>query len=163
MLLGLVADLHGRFDPLLPKVLAGVDRILVAGDIGTDAMRGQLGALAKVEAVRGNVDKAPGLLDLPEFRFVAAHDRRILVAHNLHDRRLPALLAQEKPDILIFGHSHRPLVTHRGDLLLVNPGSAGPKRFSLPRTAGVLRVEPGRPPMVALWDLERDAPFLLDR
>jgi hypothetical protein len=163
MRLGLVADLHGHFDPLLPRVLAGVDRILVAGDIGSDAVLGHLRGLAQVEAVRGNVDETPDLLGLPEFRVVAAHDRRILLAHNLHDRRLPVVLAQEKPDILLVGHSHRPLVSHRGDLLLVNPGSAGPKRFSLPRTAGVLRLDRGRPPEVTLWDLERDAPFPLDR
>ena len=72
MRLGLVADLHGRFDPLLPKVLRGVARILVAGDIVDEALLGRLAAIAPVEAVRGNNDTSPGLMRLPEFLLVEA-------------------------------------------------------------------------------------------
>lgn len=154
--IGLIADLHGRFDPLLPKVLAGVERILVAGDIVDESLLGRLAALAPVEAVRGNNDTSPGLMRLPEFLLVEAAGLRILMAHDRHDRRLPRELGRHAPDVLLVGHSHRPLVEHEGKLLVVNPGSAGPKRFSLPRSAGVLTVNREGTPSVRLWDLEAD-------
>jgi uncharacterized protein len=159
--LGLVADLHARFDPLLPRVLSGVERILLAGDTVDEALLGRLAAIAPVEAVRGNNDKSPGLLGLSEFLEVEAAGTRILVVHDRKDVRLPRELARRRPDILVVGHSHVPLLRREGGLLVVNPGSAGPKRFRLPRTAGVLTLAPTRAPRVALWDLEADAPFRL--
>jgi putative phosphoesterase len=159
--LGLVSDLHARFDPLLPKVLAGVSRILVAGDIVDESLLGRLEALAPIEAVRGNNDTSPGLLRLPEFLLVEEGEWRILVAHARRDPRLGRELARHAPAILLVGHSHRPAVEQDGPLLVVNPGSSGPKRFSLPRTAGTLLLKPGRRPVVRLWDLERDCPYEL--
>jgi len=161
--LGLVADLHGRFDPLLPQVLKGVARILVAGDIVDESLLGRLSAIAPVEAVRGNNDTSPGLMRLPEFLLFEAAGCRILVAHDRRDARLPRERIRHLPDLLLVGHSHRPLVEREGDLLVVNPGSCGPKRFSLPRTAGTLTFSPGRPPRVALWDLEMDRPYRLPK
>jgi uncharacterized protein len=160
--LGLVADLHGRFDPLLPRVLAGVARILLAGDVVDEALLGRLAAMAPLEAVRGNNDTSPALLRLPEFLVVEAASFRILVAHDRRDRRLPGELVRHQPDLLVVGHSHRPLVEREGSLLVVNPGSCGPKRFSLPRTAGTLALDPGRPPRVEIWDLEGDRPLPID-
>jgi hypothetical protein len=159
--LGLVADLHGRFDPLLPGILAGVTRILVAGDVVDEDLLGRLAAVAPLEAVRGNNDTSPALLRLPEFLVVEAASFRILVAHDRRDPRLPRELARHQPDLLVVGHSHRPLVERQGSLLVVNPGSCGPKRFSLPRTAGTLTLARGRSPRVALWDLEANRPFPL--
>ena len=156
-----MADLHGRFDPLLPKVLAGVARILVAGDVVDEALLARLAALAPVEAVRGNNDTSPGLLRLPEFLLVEEASLGLLVAHDRNDRRLPRELLRHEPDVLVVGHSHRPLVERIGSLLVVNPGSCGPKRFSLPRTAGTLTLARGRSPRVELWDLESDRPFRL--
>jgi uncharacterized protein len=156
-----VADLHGRFDPLLPEVLAGVARILVAGDLVDEALLGRLAALAPIEAVRGNNDTSPAFLRLPEFLLVEAASRRLLIAHDRRDKRLARELAQHEPHVLVVGHSHKPLVERDGALLVVNPGSCGPKRFSLPRTAGTLTLAHGRPPKVELWDLESDRPFLV--
>jgi len=62
----------------------------------------------------------------------------------------------------VVGHSHVPLLAREGALLVVNPGSAGPKRFRLPRTAGTLTLRSGSAPQVSLWDLERDAPYPLE-
>jgi uncharacterized protein len=158
--LGLVADLHGRFDPLLPKVLAGVDQVLVAGDTVDPELLERLREIAPVRAVRGNNDHHPVLQALPEFLDLEAAGRRILVAHDRRDRRLPHWLDRGRPDVLVVGHSHRPLLLREGRLLTVNPGSAGPRRFRLPRTAGVLTVSRSRPARVFLWDLDRDRPFL---
>jgi uncharacterized protein len=154
-----VADLHGRFDPLLPEVLAGVSGILAAGDLVDEALLGRLAALAPTSAVRGNNDTSPGFLQLPEFLLVEAASFRLLIAHDRRDRRLAREIARHQPDVLVVGHSHRPLVERVGSLLVVNPGSCGPKRFSLPRTAGTLTLARGRAPKVDLWDLESDRAF----
>jgi putative phosphoesterase len=162
MRLGLVSDLHGRFDPLLPKVLAGVARIVVAGDIVDERLLDRLRQIAPVDAVRGNNDHSPTLMTLPEFLGLEAMGTRILVAHDRKDRRLAAEIARRRPDLLVVGHSHVPLLAREGALVVVNPGSAGPKRFRLPRTAGTLTLRSGRAPQVALWDLEGDARYPID-
>jgi putative phosphoesterase len=159
MRLGLVSDLHGRFDPLLPKVLAGVDRILLAGDTVDEALLPRLRRIAPVDAVRGNNDHSPGLAVLPELLDLDVAGTRILMVHDREDRRLAAEIARVRPRVLVVGHSHRPLVERDGALLVVNPGSAGPRRFDLPRTAGTLALTPGRRPRVALWDLDGDRPY----
>lgn len=155
--LGLVADLHGRFDPLLPAVLAGVERILVAGDTVDESLLARLEQIAPVLAVRGNNDHSPGLGRLPEFLVFEAAGHRLLVAHDARDRRLLRELRLARPDILVVGHSHVPLSRREGGLWTINPGSAGPRRFRLPRTAGTLSL--AARPRLRLWDLERDAPF----
>ena len=161
MLVGLVSDLHGRFDPLLPKVLRGVERIVLAGDTVDQTLLDRLREIAPLHAVRGNNDHSAGLLALPELLDLSVDGVRILVAHDRRDRRLPAAIARSRPDVLVVGHSHRPLLVSEGDLLVVNPGSAGPRRFRLPRTAGTMALVRGRPPRVSLWDLDRDAPYPL--
>ncbi len=158
---GLVSDLHGRFDPLLPKVLRGVERIVLAGDTVDETLLDRLREIAPLHAVRGNNDLSPGLLVLPELLDLEVEGVRILVAHDRKDRRLPAAIERSRPDVLVVGHSHQPLVAREGRLLVVNPGSAGPRRFRLPRTAGTMTLARGRPPRVALWDLDRDAPYPL--
>jgi uncharacterized protein len=159
--LGLVSDLHGRFDPLLPKVLRGVQSIVLAGDTVDETLLDRLRAIAPLHAVRGNNDHSPGLLALPELLELELAGVRILVAHDRKDRRLPAAIERSRPDVLVVGHSHVPLVAREGRLLVVNPGSAGPRRFRLPRTAGTITLATGRPPRVELWDLERDTPYSL--
>ena len=136
-----------------------MSRILVAGDVVDESLLWRLVAIAPLEAVRGNNDTSPSLLRLPEFLLVEALSCRILVAHDRRDRRLPRELRHHEPDLLVVGHSHRPLVERDGSLLVVNPGSCGPKRFSLPRTAGTLTLARGRSPEVELWDLESDRVF----
>ena len=156
-MLGLVADLHGRLDPRLPAVLAGVDRILVAGDTVDESLLARLEEIAPVLAVRGNNDLSPGLRRLPEFLVYEGGVHRLLMTHDARDRRLPSELRRTQPGILVVGHSHVPLSRREDGLWTINPGSAGPKRFRLPRTAGTLRLSAR--PRLRLWDLERDAPF----
>jgi len=158
---GLVSDLHGCFDPLLPKVLRGVESIVLAGDTVDETLLERLREIAPLHAVRGNNDHSPGLLALPEFLDLELGGVKVLVAHDRKNRRLAAAIARSRPDVLIVGHSHQPLLARDGGLLIVNPGSAGPRRFRLPRTAGTMKLSPDRPPRVALWDLDRDAPYPL--
>ena len=134
---------------------------MLAGDTVDETLLDRLREVAPVHAVRGNNDHSPGLLALPELLELDVAGVRILVAHDRKDRRLPAAIARLRPDVLVAGHSHQPLLARDGGMLIVNPGSAGPRRFRLPRTAGTMTLTRGRPPRVSLWDLDRDAPFPL--
>jgi uncharacterized protein len=156
MRVGLVSDLHGRFDPLLPKVLKDVELILLAGDTVDESLLPRLRRIAPVAAVRGNNDHGPLLSALPDVLDLDLDGTRILMIHDRKDRRLAGEIARVEPQVLVVGHSHQPLVEREGALLVVNPGSAGPKRFALLRTAGTLELVRGRRPKVVLWDLERD-------
>src|SRR5256885_856222 len=80
--IGLDPALHGHFDPLLPKVLRGVEGIVLAGDTIDESLLGRLREIAPVYAVRGNNDHRPGLLALPEFLELDVAGVRILVAHD---------------------------------------------------------------------------------
>ncbi len=143
MRIGVVSDTHGRFDPALPRLFRGVDVIIHAGDIGTLEVIRALEAIAPVLAVGGNNDH---FRRFPAERLERLAGRRILVRHvfgELHQLRARerTLVERLEPDVVIFGHSHRPYRARLGRTLLFNPGSAGPRRFSLPRTVGLLRLD----------------------
>ncbi len=159
---GLVSDTHGLFDPLLPELFAGCDLILHAGDVVRPWILRDLGRIARVRAVRGNNDLDPAFDHLPELdSFTVGSVRTLLVHHaGAPDRLLPAVrreLARRRARLLVFGHSHRPLVSPQGGVLFVNPGSAGPRRFKLPRTAGLLVVR-GATAEVSLFELSGPHP-----
>ena len=132
MLVGLIADTHGLLRPEVVDAFAGVEHILHAGDVGSLDVLDGLRAIAPVTAVRGNVDAG---LDLPEIAPVELAGVRVLVVHG--DRLgspTPGKVAERYPgaDLLVYGHSHRPVLTHVGDTVVVNPGSAGRRRFRDP-------------------------------
>lgn len=144
MRVGIIADTHGLFDPAILRHFQGVDRIIHAGDIGHPRVIRQLEEIAPVVAVAGNVDDA-GLIGLPLETVVELAGRRVAVRHIVYesgsirnDARI--FLEREQPDICIFGHTHQPTVERLGTVLLINPGSAGPKRFRLPRGLGILTL-----------------------
>ncbi len=138
---GVISDTHGLVRPEALRALAGSQLILHAGDVGSPHVLDELGEIAPVLAVRGNVDGAmKGLL--PERRRLDLGGVPTLL---LHDRALAGLeLAREQPAIVVFGHSHQPLAERRRGVLWFNPGSAGPRRFRLPVSVGLLVVEGGR-------------------
>lgn len=137
MRVGLISDTHGLLRPQAVAQLTGCDHILHAGDIGSADILDALRALAPVTAIRGNNDHGPWAEQLREVATVELGGRRIRL---LHDRK--ALRELPAVDVLVVGHSHRPLVERSGDLLIVNPGSAGPRRFSLPVSVAELRIGP---------------------
>jgi hypothetical protein len=159
MRLGVVSDTHGYFDPHLPQLLHGVDEILHAGDVGSEAVLDQLRAIAPVQAVRGNVD-SDGLGLAPTLTR-SLGSVQIHMLHNLskpqsalrdwaqasplegksaeHCRRFLGSFSQDCR-VVIFGHSHEPCAQILGGKLFFNPGSAGKKRFSLPRCCGLLEI-----------------------
>ena len=136
---GVISDTHGLVRPEAIEALRGADVSLHAGDVGGPHVLQELGELAPVIAVRGNVDSEAWAQALPDRRRLELGDAPVLL---LHDRAmLGTSPAAEGLEVIVFGHSHQPLAeTHEG-VLWFNPGSAGPKRFSLPVSLGFLEVE----------------------
>ena len=126
------------------QAFAGVALILHAGDVGDDAVLDELAIIAPVHAVFGNTD------DHHNPRLSAAIDivvegLRIHVSHG-HELGAPTpekLLARYAADVIVYGHTHIPLVTSAGGRLVVNPGAAGPKRFEIAPSVGVLKISNG--------------------
>jgi len=138
---GVVSDTHGLVRPKAIEALRGSDVILHAGDIGGNHVLQELGELAPVIPVRGNVDGGWARL-LPERRRLELGGVPVLI---LHDRGLLGIEpAEEGLGVVIFGHSHQPLAERREGVLWFNPGSAGPRRFHLPVSVGRLVIEGGR-------------------
>jgi len=130
MTVGVISDTHGLVRPEAAAALHGVDLIVHAGDIGTPAVLDVLRHIAPVAAIRGNNDTAPWAMSLPETEVVEAESTHLYVLHDLGDLDLDPGVAGFRA--VIAGHSHRPQLEDRGGVLFVNPGSAGPRRFTLP-------------------------------
>ena len=141
MRIGLISDTHGLLRPEALQALAGVEHIIHAGDIGTAEVIEALRNIAPVDAVRGNNDKGAWAAKFPPSLALELGGVGIHVLHDV--KELAALPMPEGFSVVIAGHSHKPQVTERDGVLFVNPGSAGPKRFSLPITVGYLTVMGG--------------------
>ncbi len=123
MLIGVVSDTHGTLPASIGSALAGVDRIIHAGDIGAQRVLDELSAIAPVTAVRGNMDSGDLCWRLLDTATVRAGEARILVTHKASE-----VVAAGIPDgvtVVVSGHTHRPAIERIGDVLFVNPGSAG--------------------------------------
>ena len=142
MRVGVISDTHGLLRPEVLPALQGSDVIVHAGDIGDPSILASLGALAPVHAVRGNNDREPWGRRLPETCVVEAAGVRLLVVHDVNTLMIDPVT--EGVQAVIAGHSHKPRSERRQGILYFNPGSAGPRRFSLPVTLGRLTVEDGR-------------------
>jgi uncharacterized protein len=141
ILLGILSDTHGLLRPEAIHALRGVDHILHAGDVGDAAILDALRAIAPVTAIRGNIDQHGPCAQLPatEVAEFAGH-----TFYMVHDRNALDLdPAAAGFSAVLSGHSHKPLIEWRGDVLYFNPGSAGPRRFSLPISLGLLTIYSG--------------------
>jgi putative phosphoesterase len=135
---GLISDTHGLIRPEALAALAGVSHIVHAGDIGTAEILAQLGAIAPVTAVRGNNDNGPWARGIAEHEVVEIGGKSIYVLHDLKELDLDPTASGFA--VVVTGHSHKPLITTRDDVLYVNPGSAGPRRFKLPVSVAMLEI-----------------------
>jgi len=140
--IGLISDTHGLLRPEALAALRGSDRIVHAGDIGDPAILEQLARIAPVTAVRGNNDKGKDYARVAETEVLDADGTLIYVIHDVNELDLDAAAAGFR--VVVSGHSHRPAQRERNGVLYLNPGSAGPRRFSLPVSAGRLVVKDGR-------------------
>ena len=136
--IGLISDTHGQLRPEAFLALRGAELILHAGDVGNPEILESLKQIAAVVAVRGNVDTAPWASVLPKTAVVETSGPMIYVLHDLH--QLDLKLAAAGFGIVVSGHSHKPAKEERDGVLFINPGSAGPRRFSLPVTIAWLHV-----------------------
>jgi uncharacterized protein len=141
--IGLISDTHGLVRPGVFQALAGVEEILHAGDVGGGVLA-ELRLVAPVSAVCGNTDPA-GDPELPASLRRTYDGIRVHVSHGheLGSPRPEALLETYDADVIVYGHTHRQLVYREGRRLVVNPGAAGPRRFSLPASAGILHFRDG--------------------
>lgn len=143
MRLGLISDTHGLLRPEAVRALAGVELILHAGDIGRAEVLTQLGVIAPVVAVRGNNDREDWARTLPDTEVVDVGGLLIYILHDIDELDLAPDAAGFH--VVVAGHSHRPAVARKDGVLFVNPGSAGPRRFSLPVSLAFLDIQDGEP------------------
>jgi putative phosphoesterase len=134
--IGLISDTHGLLRPEAVRALAGVQHIIHAGDIGGVEILEELRGIAPVDAVRGNNDKGRWAARVPESLALDLDGVRIHVIHDVKEIDLDPRAAGF--DVVVSGHSHKPLVVERDGVCFVNPGSAGPRRFKLPVTVAYL-------------------------
>jgi uncharacterized protein len=143
MLIGVVSDTHGLLRPELLPALAGVDHILHAGDVGDPNILTELSRIAPVTAIRGNVDTHGPCSLLPATEAIELAGCLIYMLHALDDLDLNPQAASIS--VVLYGHSHKPSIDHRQGVLYLNPGSAGPRRFNLPITCALLRIQNAQP------------------
>src|ERR1700722_5993367 len=141
MLIGVISDTHGLLRPEAVAVLRGVEHILHAGDVGDIAILDALREIAPVTAIRGNVDTHGACARLPATDVVELGGKLFYLVHSVHDLDIDPVVAGVA--MVVSGHSHKASVSVKGDVVFFNPGSAGPRRFSLPVTVGFVTVEDG--------------------
>ena len=142
--IGLISDTHGLLRPEAEAFLLGCDRIVHAGDIGHADILQRLAAIAPVTAVRGNNDVGAWAEEIRESELLEIGGVCLHVIHDL--AQLDIDTAASNVQVVVSGHSHKPLVVERQGILFVNPGAAGPRRFKLPVSAGE-------------WLIDRDGSF----
>jgi putative phosphoesterase len=135
MAIGVISDTHGLLRPEALQALVGSSLIIHAGDVGDLGILDALRKIAPVVAVRGNIDKGDAL---PEFLRVEHGGASIYVLHDVNQLDLDPAAAGLQ--VVISGHSHKPSIRKNGGVLYLNPGSAGPRRFTLPVTVARLHV-----------------------
>ena len=147
MKIGIISDTHGLLRAQVFEVFAGVEHILHAGDVGPVDLLDELEAIAPVTAVWGNTDGFDVRRRVPEIAEVELDGVRVLVLHGMQlGSPTPEKAAAAHPNagLVVFGHSHRPVIQQVGSTLAVNPGSAGRQRFRDPVCVALAEIENGR-------------------
>lgn len=157
MRLGIISDTHGLLRPEVFDVFKEVDHILHAGDIGSLDLLTELEAIAPVTAVYGNTDDWDIRAKVPEVVQTRIEGLDFLLIHG-HQMGSPTpenlLAAYPESEVIIYGHTHRPLLTTIDLVVTVmNPGGAGARRFNLPPSVGIMELEAGIPPRARLVPL----------
>jgi putative phosphoesterase len=141
MRVGIISDTHGLLRPAAREHLVGVDHIVHAGDIGRSEVIAELRRLAPTTAIRGNVDSGSWAAEYPDTARLTLAGRSFYVVHNVNDLDFDPAAAGI--DVVVSGHSHRPKIETVEGVLYLNPGSAGPRRFTLPIALATLELTGG--------------------
>jgi len=141
MLIGVISDTHGLLRPEALVALAEAEHILHAGDVGDVEILDALRELAPVTAIRGNVDVSGACGELPASEMVELGGAVFYLVHSMRDLDIKPEAAGVS--VVVSGHSHKASVEMKGGVLYLNPGSAGPRRFALPVTVGLVTVSEG--------------------
>jgi hypothetical protein len=152
MKIGVISDTHGLLRPEVIPALAGVETILHLGDVGDAKILDALREVAPVTAVRGNVDRSGACARLPETEVLLIEGGYIYLLHDLGTLHLDPAAARFAA--VLYGHSHKPTIWRHKGVLYLNPGSCGPRRFTLPITLGFLHVGPDGKLDAEIMDLE---------
>ncbi|HXT12959.1 MAG TPA: metallophosphoesterase family protein [Candidatus Angelobacter sp.] len=142
MKIGVISDTHDFFDPQIPELFKGVEHIIHAGDVGTASILSELEKIAPVTAVSGNTDlmlplKPIEVFELGRHKFYLQHIVQPDTPAVLHSERVQ----REKPDVIVFGHTHKPFNQRIGGIWYFNPGYAGRQRFNLERTLALFHFD----------------------
>lgn len=142
MKIGVISDTHGWLDPRVEKLFAGVDHILHAGDIGNPMIELELKFLAPVTLVLGNNDPD---LTFRETELVTLADKKFLIHHIVNPRALSekvqARIERDRPDVVVFGHTHKKFAETVDGVLFFNPGYAGKPKFGAERSVAFLHLD----------------------
>lgn len=136
--IGVISDTHGLLRPEVLQIFSGVDLIIHSGDIGNPDILEELKKIAKVEAIKGNVDKDIWSDELPDTHMFEFENKRFYLIHNLDQLDLDPKAAGI--DFVVSGHSHEPKLFEKENVVYLNPGSAGTRRFKLPVTVALIRL-----------------------
>ena len=143
MKIGVISDTHNFFDPRIPQLFLRVEHILHAGDIGLPGILVELERIAPVTAVSGNTDDDG--FRYRDTQLVELEGRKFLLHHIVDPQRLTealqATIAREKPEVVVFGHTHKPFCEKFGETLYFNPGYAGKSRFGMERSVAFLHCD----------------------
>lgn len=139
-IVGVISDTHGLLRPEAKAVLRTCDTIIHAGDIGKPDVLEELGQIAPLRAIRGNVDV--WATDMPDTDIVEIDGRRLYLLHDVNTFAVEPV--SEGIDVVISGHSHKPKISEENGVLYLNPGSAGPRRFTLPVSLALLTISAER-------------------
>jgi putative phosphoesterase len=145
MKIGIISDTHGFLDPKIPELFAGVSHILHGGDIGLPRIRAELELIAPVTAVAGNTDDLA--LHYAPVKTVELAGHKFFLQHIVHprdlDETLQSRLARERPDAVVFGHTHKRFCERLGGILYLNPGYAGRPNFGADRSVAIAHCDGG--------------------
>jgi putative phosphoesterase len=136
---GVISDTHGLLRPEALQFLRGCDHIVHAGDIGDPSILEELARLAPLTVVRGNNDESSWATAIPPTQRLQIEAVALYVVHDLALIDIDPAVAGVR--VVISGHSHRPSIREANDVLYLNPGSAGRRRFKLPVAAAELLIE----------------------
>jgi putative phosphoesterase len=139
-IVGVISDTHGLVRPEAMAVLQSCDTIVHAGDIGSPEVLEELRQIAPLRAIRGNVDL--WATDMPDTDIVEIDGRRLYILHDVNALSVDPV--SERIDVVISGHSHKPKISEHNGVLYLNPGSAGPRRFTLPVGLALLTISDER-------------------